>query len=343
MKRFLTIVLVLSLLLVPMAAFAQDVGEVTEPPGTEDPGTEDPGTEDPVTEEILATIPKKYTAENEGAYANATFNFTFEAQTENAPAIPEVSISFNHADGEPEIKHGEIVLSAFDSDDVLVGRYMYTVTEEVGTLAGVEYGTRTGTLVVDKEDGGIVKSYLIIGTLGNEDEKHDEFENTYIGWTLDVTKDVTGNLGDKNKDFTFLITFTLPEGKTIDTENTNIQFIVNGTTVSTPDEFTFDENGQATVEYTVKHGGTIEITNLPDGMGYSVKEKGEEDGKLDEYVVTYENAEGTMDQDQSVVVTNDKSADVPTGITLDNMPYIILMAVALVGLGAFALRKRAQN
>ncbi|NLK57978.1 MAG: LPXTG cell wall anchor domain-containing protein, partial [Tissierellia bacterium] len=33
----------------------------------------------------------------------------------------------------------------------------------------------------------------------------------------------------------------------------------------------------------------------------------------------------------------------PTGITLDNMPYIILMAVALVGLGAFALRKRAQN
>lgn len=94
---------------------------------------------------------------------------------------------------------------------------------------------------------------------------------------------------------------------------------------------------------TEKHGGTIKITNLPDGMGYSVKEKGEVNGKLDEYDVTYENAEGTMDKNQSVVVTNHKSADVPTGITLDNMPYIILMAVALVGLGAFALRKRAQN
>jgi len=340
MKRFLAILLVLSLLLVPMAVFAEDEGEVTEPPGTEDPGTEDPVTEDPVTEETLATIPKKYTAQNEGAYANATFNFTFTAQTENAPAIPKVSISFNHADGEPEIKHGEINLGAFESDDVLVGRYMYTVTEEVGTLAGVVYGTRTGTLVVDKEDGGIVKSYLIIGTMGNEDVKYDAFENTYTGWTLDVTKKVTGNLGDKNKDFTFLITFTLPEGKTIDTAN--IGFIVNGTTVSTPAGFTF-ENGQATVEYTVKHGGTIEITNLPDGMGYSVKEKGEVEGKLDDYDVTYKNAEGTMDQNQSVVVTNHKSADVPTGITLDNMPYIILMAVALVGLGAFALRKRAQN
>ena len=118
---------------------------------------------------------------------------------------------------------------------------------------------------------------------------------------------------------------------------------MNGTTVPTPAEFTFDENRQATVEYTVKHGGTIKITNLPDGMGYSVKEKGEEDGKLDDYDVTYDNENGEMDQDQSVVVTNDKSADVPTGITLDNMPYIILMAVALVGLGAFALRKRAQN
>ena len=341
MKRFLTIVLVLSLLLVPMAVFAEDEGDVTEPLVTEEGETP----EEPVEEEeTLATIPKKYTAPN-GDYANATFNFTFTAQTEGAPAIPMVSISFNHVnpDGEPVIKHGEIDLSAFDSDDVLVGRYMYTVTEEVGTLAGVVYGTRTGTLVVDKEDGGIVKSYLIIGTMGNEDEKYDEFENTYIGWTLDVTKDVTGNLGDKNKDFTFLITFTLPEGKTIDTENTNIRFIVNGTYVPTPAEFTFDENGQATVEYTVKHGGTIEITNLPDGMGYSVKEKGEVDGKLDDYDVTYANENGKMDQDQSVVVTNHKSADVPTGITLDNMPYIILMAVALVGLGAFALRKRAQN
>lgn len=336
MKRFLAIVLVLSLLLVPMAVFAQDVGEVTKSPGTEDSGTEDP-----VTGKILATIPKKYTAPN-GAYANATFNFTFTAQTDGAPAIPGVSISFNH-DNSDGVKHGEIDLSAFGSAGVLVGRYMYTVKEEVGTLAGVEYGTRTGTLVVDKEDGGSVKSYLIIGTMGNEGVKYNEFENTYTGWTLDVTKKVTGNLGDKNKDFTFLITFTLPAGKTIETENTNIQFIVNGTTVPTPAEFTFGENGQATVEYTVKHGHTIEITNLPDGMGYSVKEKGEVEGKLGEYVVTYANANGVMNQHQSVVVTNHKSADVPTGITLDNMPYIILMAVALVGLGAFALRKRAQN
>lgn len=72
-------------------------------------------------------------------------------------------------------------------------------------------------------------------------------------------------------------------------------------------------------------------------------EESVEDGKVDEYTVTYAGAEGIMDADKAVTVTNDKSSEVPTGITLDNMPYIILMAVALVGLGAFALRKRAQN
>ena len=318
MKRFLALVLVLALVLAPAAVFA------------EDPVTEDPDTQGPT-----AVVVKNLEVGQGRVNPAEAFVFEFTALSPtNAPAIPDVTISY--ATGDNGLKTGALDLGGFA--DAAVGRYQYEVTEKGGFTAGMEYSDHKGTLVVDKESGGTVKSYIIIGQMGSPEEKFDDFTNTFTAWDLDVTKKVTGNLGDTKKVFTLTVTLNAPEGKTVKTDS--ITVLKNGVATETAVNF---EDGVATLTLPVIDGDTYKIADLPDGVTYDVVEDGVEDGKVDEYTVTYEGATGTMTEDKVVTVTNHKSSQVPTGITLDNMPYIILMAVALVGLGAFALRKRAQN
>lgn len=318
MKRFLALVLALALILSPATAFADETTVTTEQPTHEN-----------------ARIPKNLEV-GEGK-TNPAEDFVFKFTNPSPADVPAISdVTIPYAIGESGLKHGDIDLSNFAG--AAVGRYEYQVSEYVGNTAGMTYSERVGTLIVDKESDGTLKSYLIIGTVGKPDEKFGNFTNTFKAWDLDVTKKVTGNLGDKTKEFTLTVTLKAPVDKTVKADS--ITLLKNGVDTKTAVNFV---NGVATLELTVKHNDTYKIADLPDGVTYAVEEVGVVDGKVDEYTVTYENATGTMDADKAVTVTNHKSSEVPTGITLDNMPYIILMAVALVGLGAFALRKRAQN
>lgn len=315
MKRFLALLLVLALVLAPAAVFA----------------------EDPASQGPKAVVVKNL-AVGEGRVNPAeafVFEFTNPSPV-NAPAIPDVTISYEK--GVNGTKTGALNLAGFDDEEVAVGRYQYKVTEKSESTAGMVYSDRTGTLVVDKEFDGTVKSWIIIGPMGPLEAKFPDFTNTFTAWDLDVTKKVDGNLGDQTKEFTLTVTLKAPEDKTVKADS--ITLLKNGVATGTAVNFV---NGVATLTLTVKHNDTYKIADLPDGVTYAVVEEGVVDGMVDEYKVTYEDAEGTMNADTTVTVTNHKSSQVPTGITLDNMPYIILMAVALVGLGAFALRKRAQN
>lgn len=315
MKRFLALVLALALILSPATAFADETTVTTEQPTHEN-----------------ARIPKNLEVGEGKTNPAEDFVFKFtKLSPADAPKIDDVTISYGT--GESGLKHGDINLVNFD--DAAVGRYEYQVSEDKGNTAGMTYSEQVGTLIVDKESDGTLKSYLIIGTVGEPEGKFADFTNTFTAWDLDVTKKVTGNLGDKTKEFTLTVTLKAPVGKTVKADS--ITVLKNDGATETAVNFV---NGVATLELTVKHNDTYKIADLPDGVTYAVVEEGVEDG---EYTVTYANEEGTMTADKAVTVTNHKSSEVPTGITLDNMPYIILMAVALVGLGAFALRKRAQN
>jgi len=316
MKRFLAILLVLSLLLVPMAVFAEDEGEVTDPPVTEAPVEPEPL---PVAE-----IKKHLANPNSVTNPPEKFEFVFEAHEDGWPAIPNVIVPY--AKGQVGTVDGTINLDNFA--DAAIGRYTYTVTEIVNDTAGMTYSTRVGELTVDKTVDGIA-SYLIIRD--GESKKHDNFDNEFLGGNLLIRKALEGNMTDPNKEFTVVVTLTAPEGKTVKTD----AIYVSGS----DDEVTF-EDGVAIITFTIKGGETVTISNLPYGALYEVEETESFD-----YTVRYDdNKDGKIDaEDIETVITNTKSVEVPTGITLDNMPYIILMAVALVGLGAFALRKRAQN
>jgi len=97
-----------------------------------------------------------------------------------------------------------------------VGVYHYDVTEKIYTdktkttegVAGTTAATNlklTITVIQDQTDG----SKKIAGVALRQSEiKTDEIENLFESGALDITKTVTGNMGDRTKPFTFTVTFT---------------------------------------------------------------------------------------------------------------------------------------
>lgn len=152
---------------------------------------------------------------------------------------------------------------------------------------------------------------------------------------LTVTKTVTGKLGDTNKAFTFTIT---KGGKPVNniTED-NIE-------VSDGAQWLNDGNGK----FTLKDGATITFKNLPSGE-YKVIEDSYTHYETS-YVVdskTPENgqeARVTIGTDaKTLAFTNHCTLFPDTGVLLDTLPYIVILAVVAGGVALLMLRKHRKE
>lgn len=154
---------------------------------------------------------------------------------------------------------------------------------------------------------------------------------------LTVTKTVTGKLGDTNKAFTFTIT---KDGKPVNniTED-NIE-------VSDGAQWLNDGNGK----FTLKDGATITFKNLPSGE-YKVVE---DDYKGEKYETSYVVGSGTPENGREVSVTigtdakqidftNHATLKPDTGVLLDTLPYIVILAVVAGGVALLMLRKHRKE
>ena len=154
---------------------------------------------------------------------------------------------------------------------------------------------------------------------------------------LTVTKTVTGKLGDTNKAFTFTIT---KDGKPVNniTED-NIE-------VSDGAQWLNDGNGK----FTLKDGATITFKNLPSGE-YKVVE---DDYKGEKYETSYVVGSGTPENGQEARVTIGTDAKTlaftnhctlfpDTGVLLDTLPYIVILAVVAGGVALLMLRKHRKE
>lgn len=142
-----------------------------------------------------------------------------------------------------------------------VGVYEYTLREVAGTTAGVAYYGKTIKLVVtviNGTDGNI--RVAAVHTESEDEVKSDKFENTYSAGTLTVKKTVTGNLGDKKKEFDFTVTFAAPEGK-------------NWTpAIGASEGATMVEDNPMSYTFKLKHDAMATFGNLPAGVTYTVTE-----------------------------------------------------------------------
>lgn len=156
---------------------------------------------------------------------------------------------------------------------------------------------------------------------------------------LTVTKTVTGKLGDTNKAFTFQILDASGNPVTLTTgnyefSNTNGALLNDGT------------NGK----FTLKDGASITFKNLPSGE-YKIVE---EDYTGEKYETSYVVDSGTSTDGQEATVTigtdakqinftNHRTLEPDTGVLLDTLPYIVILAVVAGGVALLMLRKHRKE
>lgn len=271
-----------------------------------------------------------------------------------------------------------------------VGEYSYTITESTPAYPGVTPVDSTLTMKItvvnqlNDQKQPIANSYGYYVALyrgGNKIEAKDAFKNSYDSKSLILSKTVHGALADLNKDFTFTIKFTKDTGGDANNLYMGPQVGTLGTNVSIKPEGTATTPLAANIyleldkPYTVslRHNGSLELSNLPAGIKYEVFENGSEvsgsdvvlnttntSGQNVKYVVTVKDADqnavsfsnnntvsGQINKENPANVTtafhntNEGSPDM--GVVLDNAPYIAMLAIVAIGGVALMLNKRRRD
>lgn len=273
-----------------------------------------------------ATFKKNYT-ENGGTAPAATFTFKaeFKAFAEGATAEgPALSISNVVATGAGDYT----ATISPEGDFPSVGKYYYTVSEDQGNVAGVTYAAPLYlmVLVTNGEDGALVPSYYLYKD-ENKDTKEDTFTNAYSAGTLTVKKTVTGNLGDKKKEFDFTVTFAAPEGK-------------NWTpAIGASEGATMVEDNPMSYTFKLKHDAMATFGNLPAGVTYTVTET-----PVDGYTTKNIEQKGTIVAGlNEVTFINEKSGTIDTGVTTENLPYVLLIGFVVLAGAALLIKRKAHN
>lgn len=289
-------------------------------------------------------IVKTYTSEN-NVVVNETLSFTSTAQTTNPDG------------GTANLTVADLEVSSLTPGTLAVtipslskaGTYEWTIKETAGNTAGVAYSTAEVHVIVLVEYDNTNHALKIANTTSyiklENGEKAKTFDNTFKSGSFTVAKNVEGNMANEND--AFEITVTLTSTKPIGTNVT-----LAGTTV-TPDQWTNNE-GSYTCTSTLNYseiGGAKTFSDIPDGVTVSVVENTADD-KMNGY--TFDNTNNNTDNDfsmnvadadnnKAVVVKNTKGEEIATGITLDSMPYILMLAVVFMGLFVFFSKKRMMR
>ena len=237
-----------------------------------------------------------------------------------------------------------VYYSIKDKKEVVIDHVKLTYNESAGTI------TINGTNVWNM---AMQLSYKV--TEGNNPEVKITNDYTLATADIEVSKLVTGMMGSLEKAFTFQID-GLP--------NTS-KVMQNGAEKAVSEPFT------------MKSGDSVTLKNVPVGTVFAVKEtgadakdyqttatgyihvtdiqKGESD-RVFYYVVRYENGERVLKPcdvngenertalgEFKIQVTNHCGLLPDTGVLLDTLPYIVILAVVAGGVALLMLRKRRKE
>ena len=334
------------------------------------------------------------------ALDSMTFSFTVVKQGETTAIIDAASNAvFTATKDEPFVGPNKDytatttvqLATVLGNNKDKVGEYSYTITESTPAYPGVTPVDSTLTMKItvvnqlDEQKQPIANSYGYYVALYRDNKKveaKDAFKNSYDSKSLTLSKTVHGALADLKKDFTFTIKFTkdtatitndeMYRGPQVGTlgDNVSIKLAGTGTTPLTVNTYL-----ELDKPYTVslRHNGSLELSNLPAGIKYEVFEDGSEvsgsdvvlnttntSGQSVKYVVTVKDADqnavsfsnnntvsGQINKENPANVTtafhNTNNAEPDMGVVLDNAPYIAMLAIVAIGGVALMLNKRRRD
>ena len=188
-----------------------------------------------------------------------------------------------------------------------------------------------------------------------------------------ITKQVTGLLGDTHKDFNFnvsitqnnvactgviakkdgkavtLTDFTLTHGETVTLENVPIGATIKVTEVTPGEHYTVsatghgaEQNGRDNVAFTyvaAANTATASDADEADLMLLSM----DEDTAVDTDAVALADATDKTVPNNAITVTNHCTLFPDTGVLLDTLPYIVILAVVAGGVALLMLRKHRKE
>ena len=243
------------------------------------------------------------------------------------------------------------------------GVYTFTVSEVKGDVDGMTYDAKSYTVkVYVVNDGAGLKVDSITADDGETKVSDMSFDNTYVkDSSLTIEKKVTGTQADRTKHFDFTINMTKAS---TDTRASYTGTIVKGDKCKENHQnvvLTFDNTGKATANVELCDGDKITFNNIAAGTRYTVTEAGATDGYTPSVAVVEYGAKAVQtnaDSDadgitadnkligenaNSVVFTN-AYADAPvTGVIINNLPYVVLVAAAVCALAALVLINRRRQ
>ncbi len=276
-----------------------------------------------------------------GVAYDATSKYTVTIYVKNGESGPEVD---------------KIVVKDKDGNKVDVDTPTDPGDDNDAAASGMKF-TNTYTKVADSTPTGREE---------NPDTTETESTASYV-----VTKTVTGTYGDKTKQFKFTMT--------VDTTKTNVRtptitYYKLGADNQTVTAVTPAEDG--TISFTLADGEKLVVEGAPVGTLYTVTENlSNDDTAAKKYaagtVVTEKGTANTTkgttltpndettwgkdvtvekalvaDGENSAAYTNENAKDdttTPTGILINNAPYIILALVAAGGMTFYVVKKRKEN
>lgn len=194
-----------------------------------------------------------------------------------------------------------------------------------------------------KADGFTFTNNYIVTTKQDPEDPQDPDPTNYGGFG--VTKTVTGEYASKTDEFTFSVTIEKPLGF----EGTTGKYIAGG------EEKTFTYGTAFTP--TLKHGENFGITEMALGSEVTIKEAANtknytpsvsglisktanKNSECGDTVVV-----GSSNKGQVAAFVNemkDEDAPTPTGIIISNLPYVLLIGIALGGIILFSRKRRYE-
>jgi len=233
--------------------------------------------------------------------------------------------------------------AATDNLTVDGSKYKVTLLVKNGT-AGLEYAGVIVEKYISETETEKVDPTIITNENGNKVSGFN-FTNKYVEFVDDVTvtKEIEGAYADMSKTFDITVKLYLPS-----TADPATDVVV--------DNGTYDPETQ-TVTATLGDGDVLSFTKLPAGSkivkltetqlpGYSGEVTGLVTGSADVGVNVEAGPSAVIVNDKadhSVTITNTRDDLIPTGVIIDNLPYVLLVLVAVAGVAYITLKKKAYN
>lgn len=219
---------------------------------------------------------------------------------------------------------------------------LYPETKKVGRITYQFDGWYTNEACTgnkfDFENGTITKDTIFYAKYVPISEETD----------VTITKQVTGLLGDTHKDFAFRITGLEGKGVTLENNNGDLS------------NFTLTHNGSVTLKNVPMGTVFAVVETLGVDSGYETKATGYDTAVTDadrtfyyklvlkdgQQVLMACDANGNNEKEQNelaITVTNHCTLFPDTGVLLDTLPYIVILAVVAGGGILLMLRKRRKE